>query len=412
MQAVILAGGLGTRLSAVLPDTPKVLAPIDGKPFLHYQLTLLNKFGVKRVLMLTGHQGDKVEATFSNGFSYGFDINYIKEEYPLGTGGALLNAFNLLDDQFLLVNGDTFFDIDLDILESFFNVNELPGLMALRFTERTDRYGLVSIDPNYRVCNFLEKKELNSDRADGYINGGIYILRKAHLAKYIAPVIKTMSLEKTVLPDLTKEGNLFGLPVGGKFIDIGVPEDYRLAQEEIPKWIKLKKRPCLFLDRDGVLIQDTGYVHGFDLKFIPETMELVREANRKGEWVIVITNQAGVARGFFDETQIKATNSFIKSKLEADGLRIDDFFYCPYHPEGAIQQYKKHSLARKPGPGMLLKASETYPIDFQNSIMIGDKESDRVRLPYLYFKLFSHKFSTKLQTLGSKNDPKKDITND
>lgn len=140
-----------------------------------------------------------------------------------------------------------------------------------------------------------------------------------------------------------------------------------------------KKRPAAFLDRDGVLNVDHGYVcRREDFAWIDGAREAVRFLNDSGYLVIVVTNQSGVARGYYEERDIGILHDWMNAELAAEGARIDAFYYCPYHPEGAVARYRQVSPLRKPEPGMILQALEEWPIDPALSFLVGDKEADMV----------------------------------
>ena len=385
MQVVILAGGLGIRIKNILGNICKPMAPINDKPFLEYLIENLKNYGFKNFLFLVGYKKEQIINYFLNGHRFGIQIEYSIEKKPLDTGGALINAFDKLEDEFILINGDTFFDIEFDLLIKYIHEYRPLALIVLRYTQDFLRYGFVEIDTNNRVLRFIEKSKVPEIFADGYINGGIYYFKKRVLSKFLNSSDK-LSLEKVILPKLIDNKEILGLPMGGKFIDIGIPEDYEKACKEIPKWIKLKRKGAYFLDRDGVLIKDTGYPHGKNIEFLKTGFEIVKKANKENKFVIIVTNQAGVAKGKFSEKEVLETHEFIKKEYNKRKLKINAFYYCPYHPDGVIKEYKKISFARKPFPGMILKACEDFRISIKDSIMIGDKDTDNVLLYGLKFK--------------------------
>lgn len=384
----ILAGGLGTRLAHIVNNVPKPMADIAGCPFLAWQIMWLRKNGFKKIVLLVGHKKETIMNYFGNGASFGVSIKYSVEEDLMGTGGGVIKAINQYpSEDFIILNGDTFFDINLKWLYSYFLDNSSKFIIALKYKEDTKRYGYVEIDNEYNVVDFIEK---NDSLEDGYINGGIYI-GKSNLLKSFPE--KKYSMEKEIFPVLLNSRIIKAIPFGNHFIDIGVPEDYYKAQAFIPQWNKEKKRKALFLDRDGVLVEDTGYVAKIqDIKFIDEIIDVIKTANKKGFLVIVVTNQAGVAKGRFTEEEMILANNYIRDYFRKKGARIDDFFNCPYHEEGIIQKYSKKSLLRKPEPGMLLIATEKYNIDLSKSIMIGDKDSDLIKLPYIQAHILQGKY--------------------
>ena len=140
-------------------------------------------------------------------------------------------------------------------------------------------------------------------------------------------------------------------------------------------------RPCLFLDRDGIIIQDTGYpFRESDLVLIPEVLPLIRWAKQKGWFVIVVSNQSGVARGIFTEQDLETFTEHLKHRLREEGGEPDAWYYCPFHEKGSVEAYKMKSDLRKPRPGLVLKALSDFPIDLEKSIMVGDKLSDVIEL--------------------------------
>lgn len=137
------------------------------------------------------------------------------------------------------------------------------------------------------------------------------------------------------------------------------------------------RRPALFLDRDGVINVDHGYVHRpEDFEFMPGIFELVRAANERGYLVVVVTNQAGIGRGYYSEAQFLSLTDWMKERFKAEGTFIDAVYFCPFHPEHGIGEYRRESEYRKPGPGMLLQAEKDWNIDLVKSVMLGDKPSD------------------------------------
>jgi len=389
MQAVILVGGLGTRLRKMVSDVPKPMAPVGEKPFLEILIQNLKNNGIHNILLLTGYKARLIENYFKTKQEGGLNIRFSKEKKPLGTAGALFNAWKNLEDEFIVLNGDTFFDIQYKLFFKFIKENNCSSLIALTYSNNISRYGFVDISSNFLVENFIEKGNLPQDRVDGYINGGIYYFKKEVLSQFYnkwqgGPI----SIEKEIFPHLTVQRKLYGLPLGGLFIDIGIPEDFQRAQNVIPRWLKKEKKPSLFIDRDGVIIRDPGYIHGTNLIFIKKTFDIVRKANEEGKYVFIVTNQAGIAKGKFTEKAAIETNKYIISVYRKKGLKIDKAYYCPYHVDGIIQRYRKRSILRKPDPGMILVASQEYPIDILKSVMLGDKDSDKINLFGLDFSKF------------------------
>lgn len=379
MQAVILAGGFGTRLAHVVPDVPKPMAPIKEKPFLAYQIELLRNNGFDNFILLTGYLSEVIEKYFTDTP----DVKCIKETTALGTGGAVLNAYPQLEDEFCVINGDTFFDIDFSVLYEF--AKDKNAVLALRYSQDIARYGLVNTNSNFKIESFTEKGNLPANFIDGYINGGIYYFKKQTLAPLYQKFERNnVSMENDIFPLLINAGNLYGLPCGGGFIDIGIPDDYYRAQTYIPNILSQRKIPAVFVDKDGTLIENTGYPHGTEITVIASTLKLLKKYYNDGYLLIMITNQAGIAKGKFSFDEMQQNIDSIKKHYARNGISFADVQYCPYHSEGTIPEYRFVSKARKPEAGMILRACENCRIDLKKSVMIGDNPSvDNINLPYL-----------------------------
>jgi len=223
LDVVTLAGGLGTRLKAALPDLPKVLAPVAGRPFLEYLLIQLRDQGFRDVTLAVGHMAERIEAQFGSGQSLGLGLRYSREHEPLGTGGALRLALALTDSNDLLVlNGDSFFGIDFGALVDFHTRQRAAATIALARVPECARYGSVSIDETGRVLAFREKGETGS----GIISGGIYVFARSSIEQIASG--RKVSLEQEVLPSLVGHG-LYGVLLDGYFADIGTPDAYEEA---------------------------------------------------------------------------------------------------------------------------------------------------------------------------------------
>lgn len=224
---IILAGGLGTRLNQTVPDTPKPMAPVNGKPFLQYLLNHINEAGFRRVILSTGYLSEKIESYFNNRYK-DLELLYSVEDEPLGTGGAVQLAFaQVQTPHFMVMNGDTFFRINLDLLFQK-HIEQLADVtMALRQVEDASRYGSVKFDLNNRILRFTEKSEVPEP---GYINGGIYVISSRFFKAQAMP--GKFSLERDLFESKLDSGNSFGLIFNDYFLDIGIPADYHRAQTE------------------------------------------------------------------------------------------------------------------------------------------------------------------------------------
>ncbi|ABZ83422.1 d,d-heptose 1,7-bisphosphate phosphatase subfamily, putative [Heliomicrobium modesticaldum Ice1] len=367
MQAVILVGGLGARLGTLTKKMPKPMMDIGGKPFLELIINNLKRFGIKNILLLVGYRCHDIIDYFQDGSRWNVIIRYSIEREPAGTGGALLLASDKLEDEFLLLNGDTFFDFNiLDLLVRVPH-GKWEFKVALTPSKSSERYGSIIINNENRVTSFVEKR---THLKSALINSGIYHVRKSIL-KYIDSI--PCSLENHVLPKIVSNEQMYGYIYNGYFVDIGIPCDLERGRMDLPD----RKRPAAFLDRDGVINYDKGYVHKKeDFNWMQGAIEAIKYLNDIGYYVIVITNQAGVARGYYTEEQLNAFHLWINEQLIEQGGHIDKFYYCPHHPTEGIGPYRIICDCRKPSSGLIIKAMEEFNIDKKTSFLLGDKDTD------------------------------------
>jgi len=244
MLAIILAGGLGTRLRKILNDQPKPMAPVAGRPFLEYLILQLRQRGLTDIVLCIGYLGEQVKRYFRDGSKWGVSISYSEEKKPLGTAGAVKLAEKLVQEEnFLVMNGDSFLDIDLNKLIDYHLGERALATIALAEVGDPTRYGAVEINEKGEIKSFVEKGECSESKL---VNGGVYVFNK-EIFNYI-PEGKT-SLEKEVFPKLVGK-RFYGMPVKGFFIDIGVPEDYKRLQNDPEVLLELRSRRRRFYNVD------------------------------------------------------------------------------------------------------------------------------------------------------------------
>lgn len=227
MEAILLAGGLGTRLRSVVSDTPKPMALIGDKPFLWYMLNHLSAQGITRVILSVGYLHEQITAYFGTAFA-GMELAYAVEDEPLGTGGAILQALKMARQaDVFLFNGDTFFQVELSELLAKHHEQNADLTMALKRMVDFDRYGTV-VTEGERVVKFEEKKRQDV----GLINGGVYVMKRDIFAGHEMP--ERFSFEGEFLEPSCLQLQLVAFLFDGYFIDIGIPEDYARAQKELP----------------------------------------------------------------------------------------------------------------------------------------------------------------------------------
>ena len=223
MQAILLAGGLGTRLRSVVSDRPKPMALIEGRPFMEYVTRELVRSGMTDIIFAVGYKGTMVEEYFGDGERFGFHASYAYEETLLGTAGAIKNAGRFVtEERFFVLNADTFYQIDYTRLKRLQDSLDLDMALVLREVPDVSRYGQAILDGKGFLTAFNEKTE---ETRMGTINGGIYLMRRSLMDTI--PEGK-VSLENDMIPKWLTEGKgLGGFVNDGYFIDIGIPEDVR-----------------------------------------------------------------------------------------------------------------------------------------------------------------------------------------
>lgn len=367
-EAIILAGGLGTRLREEVPDLPKCMAPVVGRPFLFYVINYLRIQGISRFIFSLGYKSEIILEWLAEQYPT-LDYGYVVEASPLGTGGAIRLAMEkCVEENVLVANGDTLFRVNLERLEEVHSINRADCTIALKPMEDFDRYGAVEITETGKVKKFRDKKHYEA----GLINGGIYLVeRKAFLTHSFSPVF---SFEKEYLELL--HANTYGYAEDAYFIDIGIPEDYRLADLQLRKpplnLQRIDKDWTLFLDRDGVinLEKKEDYIrHPGEFKFYPGVVEALKRCGEKFGRIIIVSNQRGVGRGLMSENDLREIHQHLEKEINAGGGQIDAIYYCT-----ATDNKDPY---RKPNPGMAFRALREFPeIDLSRSIILGNKTGD------------------------------------
>ena len=385
--AVIMAGGKGSRLRSITNDEiPKPMVPVDGKPLLEYQVEKLKAYGIKKIVMIVGHLGEKIVDHFKDGKDFGVEIDYIFEKEPLGTAGAFYYLKDKIDAKdFMLVFGDVFFDMDFDRMEDFhFKNSALTTLLAHPNGHPYDS-DLIRMDDKGRVIGFDSKHNVRDYWYDNMVNAGMYIINK-RLLDLVKEPVKT-DFEKDILANQVKLGaNIYAYHTPEYVKDVGTVDRINATVEELKsgliqsKNLKNKQR-AIFLDRDGTMNVSKGFISkADDLELIPGTIDAIKAINKSGALAIVITNQPVIARGECSFEELHNIHNKLKTLLGEKGAFVDDIFYCPHHPdkgfEGEVPELKFDCECRKPKTGMIDEAVKKYNIDLSKSYMVGDSTMD------------------------------------
>jgi len=377
MQAVIMAGGQGTRLRALTQDKiPKPMIEICGKPLLQWQIENLKENGIDDIIVVVGHLGDLILDKF------GGIVRYYEEDEPLGTAGALSMMHDLLDDDFFLIYGDLFFNVDFQRMINFHQQHKGEGTLFVHPNSHPYDSDLIELDENNRIKQIIFKGQARNQWLHNCTNAGIYIFNKSILNVF--PDHVKVDLEKEILPHLEY---LYAYSSSEYVKDIGTVDRYYQVSHDIinniPFHRNLKnKQKAIFLDRDGTINEEVGLVSDpSQLTLLPNAAAALRLINDSEYLAIVVTNQSVVARGMCSMKDVDYIHAKLEDLLGREGAYLNDIFFCPHHQDRGYpdenKEYKIDCDCRKPKPGLLLRAAEQYNIDLSQSWIIGDAERDK-----------------------------------
>ena len=383
MKIVIMAGGKGTRIAQVNATVPKPMIPIEGKPIFEYQIETLKNQGYTDIILIVGHMGNVIQEYFGDGAEFGVQISYIIEEQPLGTAGALYFLKDEIKDDFLLLNGDIIFDVNI---QKFLEYHCKQGTVATILTHPNSHpydSGIIIADEKKRVINWLHKED---ERLwyKNRVNAGLHMLSPRIFDLFTE--VKKCDLDRDILKPLIKDRELSVYDSPEYIKDMGTPDRYYAVIEDIKsgkvsaKNLKNKQK-AIFLDRDGTINKYVGFLTDInEFELLDGVADAIQMINESGYLAIVVTNQPVIARGEVSVGELQEIHNKMETLLGQSGAYIDDIFYCPHHPhkgyEGERPEYKIECECRKPKPGMLFAAAEKYNIDLRESWMIGDGEND------------------------------------
>ena len=399
-----MAGGKGTRIAQVASDIPKPMIKICGKPILEHQIEALKKNGLTEITLVIGHLGHFIREYFEDGAKFGVKIDYFEETSPLGTAGALYKIKGLLDsdEDFLLLCGDTIFDIDFSRLIDFHknhkaqatlvsHPNSHPFDSSLLITEILPPKTEGSLpEDTHRVTKWLNKED---ERLwyKNRVNAGIEVINTSLLKSAESHLEKEkIDLDRDILKPAVAgvfgESRIFAYDTPEYIKDMGTPDRYYQTEADIKSGLVEKrnlshKQKAIFLDRDGTINKLVGFLTKLDgMELLEGAAEAVKKINDSGYLAIVVTNQPAIARGELDFCDLQEINNKLETLLGKSGAYLDAIYFCPHHTDkgfaGERIAYKCNCECRKPKAGMLFKAAADFNIDLSESIMIGDSERD------------------------------------
>lgn len=386
MEAVILAGGRGSRLSTRSNGLPKPLVEVEGKPLIEYQFELLARCGIERATLLCGFGAAALREHCGDGSRWGLRLKYVEESAPLGTAGAVIAALDELPEEFLVLYADTMVNVDLKRMCAAHAASGAEGTLFLHPNDHPWDSDLVETDAEGRVAAIHGYPHPEGALLPNQVNAALYVLKASALRGFAVPE-KPLDFAKQVFPELVKRGaHLHGYRSPEYIKDAGTPVRLDRVEADLRSGVVARanlsvRRPAVFLDRDGTINEEASYVtQPEQVKLIPGAGEAIRLLREAGYRVVVITNQPVVARGDCTEAELKHIHDRMEMELSRQGAFLDGIYACPHHPDkgfaGERPELKFTCECRKPAAGLVREAVSELNLDLQESWLIGDSTVD------------------------------------
>ncbi len=385
IQVVVLMGGLGSRLGEQTKGCPKPLVDVGGRPFFDYQLDLLKGYGFRDFLFLVGHRAEMIEAHYGDGSQYGVRISYSYDgERLLGTGGAVCKAYGMLREDFLLLYGDSFMDIDYkETIYRYFKgkLSGCPALMTvLENRNRLDKSNVVMKEGKIIL---YDKRNRNGEMQ--YIDYGVGMFEKTLFQSVDADLPFDIG---DIQKQLSIEGKLAAHEVVNRFYEIGSPKSLEGFRRYTEKRFGQRNK-AVFFDRDGVVNkivfrdnteQLDSPLQKEELMLMEGAAEAMKELQEKGYYLFLVTNQPAAAKGKATLEDLYDINTCLCKMLAEKGIYVDGVEICPHYPKASEYTKEKFLIkdcrCRKPKIGMIESIMNRFSIDIEHSWMVGDSYTD------------------------------------
>lgn len=390
-QAVILCGGLGTRLGSVAEGRPKPMLEVGGQPVLRYAIDRLREAGIREVVLAAGYRADVIQDFFQRN-DCGVRVTVVVEDQPLGTAGSVRALLLRLAERFVVLYGDVFIDFDLWELLAADAARLAAATLLVRASDHPWDSDLVQVDEYWNVTGFIRASELRKYPRN-LANAGIYAVSREILE--VIPAGVKADWVTDVFPAALKTG----LPIFahqfsgvGYIKDMGTPQRLEVVKEYLRDKGRIAEarvatRPihAVFLDRDGVINEDVDLLHTPSaFRLLPGVGPAIRRLNARGLTVVVVTNQSVIARGLCTLDALESIHVRMGELLAAEGAHVDAIYFCPHHPEThhrdsrSVTELRVACGCRKPAPGMLLQATRELGLDLSASVLVGDRPIDMI----------------------------------
>ncbi len=387
MVTLITTGGKGTRLSSISNDIPKPMVKIGDKPILELQVDLFKRYHLNNFIFLNGHLSNIIEDYFGDGGRFNVNIINIKEPFPLGTAGCLLLAEEYITDDFIVINGDLVLDVDLKRFIDFYYHTHSDAVLFLHPNDHPYDSDLVEIDDDKNVITLHSKPHDTGRFYKNLVNAGLYIFSKRVLS--LLGGNEKADMGRDLIQRILSSGMKIKGYVSPEYVkDMGTPDRYEKVTHDYVsgKVARLhydKKRPAVFLDRDGVINREVNFLSDInDFQLLPKTTDAIKKLNSAGILAVVVTNQPVVARNMVSFDELNEIHNKMDWLLGLERCYVDALYFCPHHPDSGFPEERKELKfdcdCRKPKPEMLFRAMREYNIDAERSYMVGDRVSDIV----------------------------------
>jgi histidinol-phosphate phosphatase family protein len=387
-QAIIIAGGKGTRLRERLKGLPKPLIDIDSVPLLERQIRLLKKYQFTDVIILVNYKATMIIDFCSTNNNWNLNIQFIDDGQPAGTAGAVFKCFDKLDKEFLLMYGDTMLEVDLDRFYDYHaSDKKTQATLFVHPNDHPNDSDLISVDDENYIRAFYPYPHEQNMYYPNLVNAALYWIRKEGLSKYINQLDFPVDFAKNLFPVMVNDGCLLkGYNCIEYIKDCGTPErvdkvSADIKSGKVDKSSLKNKQKAIFIDRDGTLNVDVSHLSSRDqLVLLPGVGKSLKKINLSDYRAIVITNQPVIARGECSIEELKQIHNKLETIVGSDGAFIDRIYYCPHHPDkgfkGEIESLKVKCNCRKPASGMIDKAVIDLNLTLDGSWLIGDMTTD------------------------------------
>ena len=385
VKALILAGGKGTRLAEITKSViPKPMANLGGTPILERAIYQLKQNGITDLFISVGFMHKKICDYFKDGKKFGVKIQYIIEDTPLGSGGALFFLKDKIDCDLIVCPADVLFDVDFNkMLEYHERKNALITLFAHPNIHPYDS-DLIITDKDMRVTEINRKNCERDFYYKNLVNAGIFVISPKTLDYFTE--LKPINMEHDFVSAYIESGRVFAYKSTEYVKDVGTVDRFNQAEQDLLNDLPHKKnltnkQRAVFLDRDGTINKYKGFITNIDeIELIPNISTAIKKINESGYLAIIVSNQPVIARGKCSFKEVDAMFDKIETLLGKEGAYIDGYYYCPHHPhsgfDGEVKELKIDCDCRKPKIGMLLKAEKDFNLDLEKCVIIGDSEND------------------------------------